>query len=558
MGVYTERQEELVYRIAHEAWSRPRFTSGLWFHGDIRDNFYYASYLLAASVQKSYSEQIKFDRSAGQQMAEEVLECVLDLQERHRDHTMYGHWPLNLGEEPSKASPHELPVELMGSLMAFLHEKYASFMNEALAEKLKTALEHIYRSGFFRKRLVLCNHHEAKYTAAKLIFGTMFRDEALLEDGKTSLANTIDRMEKEGMSEYGCLPWFWHWIQAFTCALELTEDPAIRQSLRNLLDRLWIIRGSFYLKGAWVGAHSRGWLHDVPRDANVLHDYVQFGDFELPEEMPRTEYAGFLFYEAPAAVEEMAVQREHPAEVRMALNKQVNGEKLRLHSYAYVTKSFGCGGLWERVAEFDNEQVRWMFSLPVRSEKRGNQLYFFHPGEGYDPSGNDPRHQSRWMQPMYSRNTILSIFPFPEDQEHGVIGIIPEGEWLSDANALYGLVEDVLFAVYLNGSYELIPQEGYTQVICDQEVGGVVVEAILLEEAAEWGMASLKAFQAGMTRRRPEFEGGEGMPLKIRYTSKLIGQLLELEEASPGELGARINGERVMLRNYSLGIGMME
>ena len=96
------------------------------------------------------------------------------------------------------------------------------------------------------------------------------------------------------------LPWFWHWTQAFTCALELMEEPELKRELHELLDELWSLRTFYYLKGAWVGAHSRGWPHDAPRDANVLHDYVQFGDFSLPE-MPRTEYAGFLFHEAPEA-----------------------------------------------------------------------------------------------------------------------------------------------------------------------------------------------------------------------------------------------------------------
>lgn len=103
------------------------------------------------------------------------------------------------------------------------------------------------------------------------------------------------------MPEYGSLPWFWHWVQAFTCALELVppEDTELTTSLKEMLDHLWNVRAEFYLRGAWVGAHSRGWPHDVPGDANVLHDYVQFGDFQLPEMMPRTEYAVYYSIKHP-------------------------------------------------------------------------------------------------------------------------------------------------------------------------------------------------------------------------------------------------------------------
>lgn len=144
--------------------------------------------------------------------------------------------------------------------------------------------------------MVTFGHHEAKYTAAKLIFGTLFADEILLEDGKQSLKDTLAYIRTKGMPEYGSLPWFWHWVQAFTCALELVppEDTELTTSLKEMLDHLWNVRAEFYLRGAWVGAHSRGWPHDVPGDANVLHDYVQFGDFQLPERMPRTEYLRFI------------------------------------------------------------------------------------------------------------------------------------------------------------------------------------------------------------------------------------------------------------------------
>ncbi|GIO94883.1 MULTISPECIES: hypothetical protein [Paenibacillus] len=553
MNDYHGRMNRIVWNVAEQAWRLPLQSSGLWFHGDVRDNFYYASYLFAASLDLEHDPQ--FNRQEGKRLAEEVLGRVLRLQDRDAKSPMYGHWPLNLEPKPEAASPHVLPVELMGSLMVFFHHKFESGMNEGLAREFEAALEHIYRGGFFRKPLTVCNHHEAKYTAAKLIFGQRFGDKELLEDGKQSLRDTLTLLRREGMAEYGCLPWFWHWTQAFTCALELAEEPEVKQKLHELLDELWSLRASYYLKGAWVGAHSRGWPHDAPRDANVLHDYVQFGDFSLPEEMPRTEYAGFLFHEAPEAARHLALHRSEPAEVRKVLMKSVDGEMRKLHSYAYVTEDFAAGGLWERVREFDNEQLRWMFSLPVRLGGKANQLYFFHPGEGYDPSGSDPRHQSEWMEVLYHKNVVLALYPLPELAVAGgeeVVGVLPEGNWMYEAEALYGKVDEVYFAIHLSPgtAYDIREQSGYQQIVCRGDGIALAIEAVSVREAENRGIGQLAAFARQMSGQRPEFKTDGG--LEVAYTGWTTEDRLFLKHRGSGSSARMINGAECTFEPYSV------
>ncbi|KOP68642.1 hypothetical protein AMS62_27955 [Bacillus sp. FJAT-18019] len=553
MNHYKERMSLIVRNVAEQAWSKPLSSSGLWFHSDVRDNFYYASYLLAASLDSEKDPQ--FNRKDGKQLAEEVLGRVLRLQNREPKSPMYGHWPLNLEPDPEAASPHVLPVELMGSLMVFFHHKFESEMGEGLAKEFEAALEHIYHGGFFRKPLTVCNHHEAKYTAAKLIFGQRFSDKELLEDGKQSLRDTLTVLRRDGMAEYGCLPWFWHWIQAFTCALKLAEEPEVKQELHELLDELWSLRATYYLKGAWGGAHSRGWPHDAPRDANVLHDYVQFGDFSLPEEMPRTEYAGFLFYEAPEAARDLALQRSEPTEVRKVLMKSVDDQMRQLHSYAYITEYFAAGGLWERVIEFDNEQLRWMFSLPIRAEGKANQLYFFHPGEGYDPSGSDPRHQSEWMEVLYHKNVVLALYPLPEpagDEGEEVVGVLPEGEWLYESDALYGKVDEVYFAIHLSPgtAYDIREKSGYQLAVCRGDGIALTVEAVSVRDAEHRGIEQLAAFAQRMSEQKPEFKTDGG--LEIVYTGWTTEDQLCLKHMASGSSARMINGAEFTFELYSV------
>ncbi|MNO42917.1 hypothetical protein D3C76_331190 [compost metagenome] len=550
-STYEERQQELIFKIALEAERRPLLESGLWFHDDVRNNFYYGSYLFAAAVDDSLL--LPFDREQAKQKAQDVLLETLMLQNRQAGTELYGHWPLGLNPIPREASPHELPVEIMGGLMAYFCKRYSGSLNAQLRIVLNTAFGHIYRSDFFRKPVVTFGHHEAKYTAAKLIFGIMFADEVLVEDGRQSLKDTLAYIRAKGMPEYGSLPWFWHWVQAFTCALELVpaEDTDLITTLKEMLDHLWKVRGEFYLRGAWVGAHSRGWPHDVPGDANVLHDYVQFGDFKLPEAMPRTEYAGFLFYKAPDEVLTAAMNRPTPVEATKVTQKVIptdsNAQPL-LHSYAYITEDYAAGGMWERVEEFDNEQLRWAFSLPVNGEGGANQLYFFHPGPYYNEG--DPRHQSRYMEVLYHKNVIISLFPVPHGEKNTIIGVLPHGQWKKQPNALFGQVGDVFFAIYLSHSYELQERQGYVEVSATGMPGGVVVEATSAKESAERGINGLEAFITAMSNNEPKFELEEG--LAAFYSTSNGDRLhLSLKHESEGSR-ALLNDVEMSLENYTV------
>ncbi|QQZ60247.1 hypothetical protein JI735_27595 [Paenibacillus sonchi] len=547
-GAHQARQNEIIYNIAIEAERLPLLDSGLWFHDDVRNNFYYASYLFAAAVEPGF--ELPFDREAGKCKAEAVLLETVLLQNRQPGTCLYGHWPLGLHPLPREAAPHELPVEIMGSLMVWFCKHYGSRLGAGLRIAFHTAIGHIYRSGFYRKPVVHFGHHEAKYTAAKLIFGKLFEDEELLADGRKSLENTLAYIRDKGMPEYGSLPWFWHWVQAFTCAWDLEEDSGLKSTLAEMLDHLWKERGQFYLQGAWVGAHSRGWPHDVPADGNVLHDYVQFGDFKLPQAMPRTEYAGFLFYEAPGQVRAAALNRQTPVEVAKVTQKVVPEDpspQPLIHSYAYITDSFAAGGLWERVEEFDNEQLRWAFSLPVSPEYAVNRLYFFHPGQGCH--AGDPRHQSRYMEVLYHQGIILALFPVPEGEADTIVGVLPNGQWMKEPTALFGKAGEVYFAVYLSHNYQLREREGYLEVSAQGMRSGVVVEAISVKEAAERGTGDLAAFAAERAAQAPSFEAGAD--LAVQYNS-IKGDHLQLSTDRLTSTKALLNGSPISLDHYTV------
>ncbi|UKS30805.1 hypothetical protein LOZ80_18430 [Paenibacillus sp. HWE-109] len=544
-----QRQDEIIMLIANKAYNQPLLDSGLLFQQDVRDNFYYASYLFAAAEDQALP--FAGDREAAKSKAENVLFHLLELQDQSAESETYGHWPLSLWPTPQEAAKNTLPVELMGSLMVYFYKRYAHAMNSELRSSFDTVLKHIYQSNFYRKPVSSYNHHEAKYTAAKLVFGQLYEDKALVEDGYQSLCLTLDRIKTTGMVEYGALPWFWHWVQAFTCAWELTEDKAIQTSLAQMLDYLWDVRATYYLGGAWVGSHSRIWPHDMPRDTNVLHDYVQFGDFRLSDVMPRTEYAGFLVYEASAVVRDKALNRSAATEIKRQVPKQVgqaSNEADVLHTYAYLTENFAVGGIWERIAEFDNEQHRWDISLPLDAAAGVNHLYFFHPGDKFKEG--DLRHQSEYTEVLFHRNTVIASYLIPDDQPQQIWGCLPIGEWVEMSNGLFGLCGNVLIAIFIQQAYQRELQSDRSVVTSTNNQNAVVVEVIDLLAAQAQGIESLQQFASSMNSRQPAFLTSND-EFSLTYKT-LSAEALVLTCGTDRKITRLVNGQPVDFAAYTV------
>ncbi|MBW5447618.1 hypothetical protein GE107_16290 [Cohnella sp. CFH 77786] len=488
---YRLRLNEMISKAANQVWSQPHLEGGLWFHEDIRNNFYYSSYLAAAALDESIPFQ--GDREKALHTAWEVLHGVLSLQNRNPDDAMYGHWPLGLAPSPAQAEPNPLPAELMGLLMVYFHSRYGSVMPDSLNREFTRTFEALLCSSFYRVPIQLYNHHEAKYTAAKLIYGHRFQDDGLFKDGRDSLTRILERLREKGMPEYGGLPWFWHWVQAFTCVLELVEDAEATNDVRELLDYLWAVRADYYLGGAWAGARSRSLPHDLPCDLNVAFDYVQFGDFDLPERLARVEYAGLLFYPAKEETRRVALDRSgKPRELKRAVYPENRSEDQPLHSYLYRTDKYAIGGMWERVREFDNEQHRWELTLPLRGRAGVNRLYFFQPGEGYREG--DPRHESDGGEVLYHQNVVIALYPSGSGGEDRLIGILPKGKWVCRREGLYGYLGGVYVAIHLPEGYSLSEETDRYVVNSRGMPSYVVVEAVDEEELDRWPAGDLEAF----------------------------------------------------------------
>ncbi|MCR2806419.1 hypothetical protein [Paenibacillus soyae] len=515
--------------IASRALAKPLLPSGLWYHGDIRDNFYDASYLFAAAREALLDES---DTERANSLACGVLSQVLALQDGDSASPTYGHFPLNLGDDPRQASAHPLPVELMGPLMALFAQRYGKDMPAVLRNSFDQAVRHMHASGYYKAPLALYNHHEAKHTAAGLIYASILGDEPLLRASHDRLRSTLNRVREYGMTEYGILPWFWHWAQAFAAAWELVPDEAIRDELDEMLEWLWEERSDYYLHGAWVGPHSRSWPHDAPADRNQAMDYVQFGDIPLPSDWPRVEYAGLLSYEISEAARSRAFNRAYPCELRRTYPLSAEQPSTRLHSYVYMTERYALGGMKERRLEFDNEQRRWDLSFPVR-EGSVNQAYF------YSPAGAaDDRHSSDAEEIAIYKGTLIALYR-PHSQD--IAGVLPigDGEWVLEETSLYGVVNETYIAVHAKHPLRLERGKDRYDVRTEGAVGNVIVlEAVTMKEAASLGIESFESFVSGCRLNKPSFAEA---PLDCSYSMR-GRDTLELRLVDDGPI-ATVNGE---------------
>ncbi|MFH5181502.1 hypothetical protein ACHHV8_01980 [Paenibacillus sp. TAB 01] len=462
------------------------------------------------------------------------------------------------GDGPASASPNPLPVELMGCLLILFYHQYQSSLPVELKSELNVCFVHLYQSSVYRHPLEQIHHHEAKHTALKLLLGHQFDDQGLLEQGIEFAKRQLQHIQTFGFKEYGALPWHWHWIQAFTCVWEIVEHPEARLIADRMLEALWQLRAHYYLKGAWVGAQSRQWPHDGPKDNNTLLDYIQFGDFPMPELITRLEGAGLYNYTISDEVKKIGMHLSGPVEekrlIRFAGADGTVTEEA--HTYVYITPDYAVGGIWERRDEFDNEQQRWDVTLPLTdpSAQAGvNQAFFFHPGAKYKPG--DDRHASRYGEVLLHKDTAMQLWAAPsggaaEDIFPTIIGCLPKGEWRFIDRSGYGRVGNIYLAFHLMHEFTIEEKADRVSISSPLVSGknGVAIEALSVSEAKQLGIHNVQELADKMQTHRASFTTEtDADGCQIAYVTRR-GEALSLHSART----VSIHGKPVDWSGYTI------
>ena len=110
----------------------------------------------------------------------------------------------------------------------------------------------------------------------------------------------------------------------------------------DLLDYLWRLRSEYYLKGTWVGPHSRQLRHDSPKDRNTLLDYIQFGDFSVPKEIVRLEGSACLRMKYLMILYKLRLIGGQPVEVKRKIQFAYADDIVteEAHTYVFITPDY--------------------------------------------------------------------------------------------------------------------------------------------------------------------------------------------------------------------------
>lgn len=554
-----KRRKEIASLAATKAMELPILPSGFWFHNDIRDNFYYGIHLFAYCVDKEFEcdwngEQRKNARN----IALTMIQKVLSLQEKNPLDPMYGHWPLNLGNDPSNAKPHSLPAELMGCLLILFYNQYQKELPADVKNDCAQAITHMYESNVYKQPLTYMYHHEAKHTSLKLLLGDFFHNMELVEQGLQLAQRQLNHIRKFGFKEYGALPWFWHWVQSFTCVWEIVKDPKVRSTMDELLDFLWGLRADYYLKGTWVGPHSRQWPHDAPKDTNTLLDYIQFGDFPLPKEIVRLEGTGLFTYELSKDIVKVITNRTQPKEIKRKI-KFADADDIvtdEAHTYVYITPEYAVGGIWERINEYDNEQQRWDITLPLTQTESVNQAFFFHPGVKYVPG--DERHASSYGEVLFHKDTVMQVWNVPLDKEEAIpfiIGCLPKGEWQFNKHRGYGKIGETYLQFQLMNNLNLEEKEDRISITSplSSNLNGVIIEIFSSKDANEAGIYDLETYMTAMKHKNEQCFTVNALNGKI--VSSYItwrNEVLSISLDNQGNIERFVNGVKHSLEDYQI------
>ncbi|WP_407272278.1 hypothetical protein [Radiobacillus sp. PE A8.2] len=544
---FVNRKSQVITLAAEKALKLSIIKENYWFLDDIRDNFYYGMHLYAATQDDNIS--ISSDKQDAKKLAERMLFHSIKLQEQNKQSNHVGHWPLSLHPKPELAKPNTLPIEFFSSLLLHFYEDYKDTLSPDLKNLIKASLTAIYNSELRLRKPDEFSHHETKIFVMQLMYGQYFQNQEMINKGYDHINTVLEHVREYGLREYGSLPWLWHWIQSLDFARDYMKDESIKQTLTNLLDFMWKERTTFYMKGAWVGAHSRGLEHDIPSDENTLLDYIQFGDFPTPVSITRLEGAGFLSYQAPESIINIGVNRTVPVEVKKEIKlafDEENNHYDSLHHYVYITSAYAIGGLWERTEEYLNEQHRWDISLPVGNQDSINQLYFFHPGEGNQEG--DERHQSAQCEVLYHKNVVCALYQNLQASDHPyIIGYLPKGDWIAKDRAIYGETGDTYIAIHLQQPYNITEMEDRFVVKSDGDNNSVVVEVIDKQEASR-----LLIYDVNEFRKQVESRKSSNDDLSLIYKT-IDNEKLELASTRDAEkIYRRINDQSIDFENYML------
>ena len=261
-----------------------------------------------------------------------------------------------------------------------------------LVERMKNKL-----AASFGTDLGFTENHKLQYRTARYLFGQTWPDSPSFKDGsspqqarreaETWIDDWISRTVSVGQYEFDSPNYASLYYLCLTSLYDFSRDPLMRRKAWMMMHLLLADAASEYLKGNWIGAHSREKFNQVTH--TTLHSgtatpfgFLFFGQSAFHPEIPEQFYVGLAalqgFTPLPL-VGRMASERGRPyvhletKAPRRGLG--VNTNDLPIWKYSYVTSDYALGSSTGDISDVENH--RW--DLTWVSGRDGSTLFFINP-----------------------------------------------------------------------------------------------------------------------------------------------------------------------------------
>jgi hypothetical protein len=303
-------------------------------------------------------------------------------------------------------------------------------------------------------------NHKLMYRTARYLYGQTWPDGPKFADGMTPVEgmkeaeewinNFIDRATSLGMMEYDSVNYHSFYLLCFTSLYDFSTDQLMRQKAWMMMQLLLADWAPEYLKGNWIGSHSREKhnqaTHTIFNSGTAIpFGYLFFGDSTFYPSLDETFYVllgAIQDFRPLSIIGDIATNRSKPYVHKETKAPRrgfgCNTSDLPTWKYDYVTKDYALSSSYGDITAVENH--RW--DLTWVSPRDGSTLFFINPsysGEqlskyfdgdkktlaekiaGERPYYKDPNkwvEGSQFEKMLQHENSIIVLYDIPKDERN--------------------------------------------------------------------------------------------------------------------------------------------
>lgn len=427
-------------------------------------------------------------------------------------------------------------------------------------------------------------NHKLQYRTARYFYGQTWPNGPTLADGMTPLEakqegedwiyDFIERTVTVGQLEYDSVNYHQMYLLCFATLYDFAEDLLMRRKAWMMMQLLLADWAPEYLKGNWIGAHSREKynqvLHTVLNCGVAIPlGYLFFGDSYFHPELPETYYVSLVAVQGfrPLPIlGDIATDRSkayiHKETKAPRRGFGINTSDLPTRKYSYVTKDYALGSSFGDITAVENH--RW--DLTWISEKDGSTCFFINPSfskkqllKYFDddpdkildniirqrPYYKDP---NKWIEGspfeevIQHENTLIALYDIPKDEKNQhVNGFFSKNieERIAENGWIFCSSDSVYFAVKTFTKGKWHEEKDHFRLALNNPKTGVIMEVAQKKE-----FPSFAAFQNKIKSNSLKIDLKK---LQVNYTNFRGAQL---EFTYPDQ--RFVNGEKIIFENWPL------